>query len=413
MAEISDDLGLKGKRRRIALGCALLHDAGRFEQYKRYLTFADNRSVNHGTLGKEIIEAENVLEGLSPKAAEIIKLAVMNHNAKFLPEDLSAEQRFFIELTRDADKIDIFRVVHDYYLAKSDYSDRTLVHNLPDGTDVSDDVYLEFMHDGHISFDKMKSVVDFKVFQIGWLWDINHQASLRILDRLKYVEVIVSTLPDTERCRAVAEKYRDFIKVIEDDRRLGWTELSRKKLQDCRIFDLYSSERRSSEGSLSTAYIIDAPDWVTIVPLVKKEGGDYFVMVRQYRHGSMRVTTEFPAGTLEPGEESEDAALRELQEETGYKAGKITWLGGVNPNPAFLTNTFTAYLAEDLVQTGSQNLDEHEYVDYELIPVKDVIQRMGSAEYSNGTMLMALMFYLRERGLINEQCFKDPAEFHA
>jgi 8-oxo-dGTP pyrophosphatase MutT (NUDIX family) len=114
----------------------------------------------------------------------------------------------------------------------------------------------------------------------------------------------------------------------------------------------------------------------------------------------MQVTTEFPAGTLEPGEDAEEAAMRELQEETGYKAGKMTWIGGVNPNPAFLTNTFTTFLAEDLTATGTQNLDEHEYVDYELIPVNDVVSRMGSGEYSNGTMLMALMYYLRESGRI-------------
>ena len=147
--------------------------------------------------------------------------------------------------------------------------------------------------------------------------------------------------------------------------------------------------------------MLEAPDWVTVVPRVVKDGKDYFVMVRQYRHGAMQVTTEFPAGTVEPAEEPEDAALRELREETGYKAGKITYLGSVNPNPAFMTNTFTAFLAEELQQTGSQNLDEHEYVDFELIPAEDIIKRMGSGEYNNGTMLMALLYYLRETGKIN------------
>jgi 8-oxo-dGTP pyrophosphatase MutT (NUDIX family) len=190
------------------------------------------------------------------------------------------------------------------------------------------------------------------------------------------------------------------MRILDDEDRLSWKEISREKLADCRIFSLHSSRRLSSEGTESTAYMIDAPDWVTVVPLIRKDGEDFFIMVRQYRHGSMSVTTEFPAGTLEQGEDAEEAALRELQEETGYVAGKMTWLGGVNPNPAFFTNTFTAFLAEDLTATGVQNLDEHEYVDYELIPVKDVINRMGSGEYSNGTMLMALMYYLRESGNI-------------
>ena len=54
MDEIADSMGLTGRRRRIALACALLHDCGRFEQLKKYGTFADIRSVNHGEIGAEI-----------------------------------------------------------------------------------------------------------------------------------------------------------------------------------------------------------------------------------------------------------------------------------------------------------------------------------------------------------------------
>ena len=400
MTDIADDLKLKGKNRHIALGCALLHDIGRFEQLKKYNTFADIRSENHGELGAEVLENHDVLDSLSPGAAEIIRLAVRYHNAKFLPDKLTAEQRFFAELTRDADKIDILNVVCDYYLDDSEDKDPTLVHNLPDEPRISDEVYKEFMHDGHVSFSSMETVADFKLFQMGWIWDINTRSALRILHRLGYMETLISTLPDIERAAAAAERCRVFITVLDDDQRLSWTEKSRTKLHDCRIFTLYSSQRESSEGKESTAYMIEAPDWVTVVPRVRKEGKDYFVMVRQYRHGAMQVTTEFPAGTVEPGEEAEDAAYRELLEETGYKAGRLTYLGSVNPNPAFLTNTFTAYLADELVQTGEQNLDEHEYVDFELIPEDDVIKKLGSGEYNNGTMLMALLYYLRETGKI-------------
>jgi len=400
MTDIADSLKLTGKKRSIALTCGLLHDCGRFEQFRKYQTYADMRSEDHGSLGVRAIEENAVLSELSPKTAEIITMAVQHHNAKALPFDLTAEQRYFTELTRDADKIDIFYVVLQYYLDDNPDKDRTIVHNLPEGEDASDEVFAEFMNDGHVTFAKMKNVIDFKIFQIGWVWDINTRTALRILSSLGYVERIISSLPVTARTAEVAKQYEAFMQILEDEERLSWTELSREKIQDCRIFSLYSSSRESSDGKHSTAYMIDAPDWVTIVPLVKKGEEDYFVMVRQYRHGSMDVTTEFPAGTLEADEEPETAARRELQEETGYKAGKMTWLGSVNPNPAFLTNTFTAYLAEELVATGKQNLDEHEYVDYELIPVRDVVRRMGSGEYSNGTMLMALMYYLRENDKI-------------
>lgn len=398
MTEIADSLNLTGRKRRIALACALLHDCGRFEQLKRYGTFADMKSEDHGKLGVEVIEEFDVLSSLSPSAREIIITAVRYHNAKFLPAVLNPEQRFFTGLTRDADKIDIFKVIGEYYLDENPDKDITLVHNLPESPVICDDVFNEFMHGGHVSVEHLKTVSDFKVFQIGWVWDINNRSALRLLNKLGYVDTIISTLPDTERGRAVAEHYHEFIAVLDDEKDLGWTEISREKMHDCRIFTLYSSKRRSAANTESTAFMIDAPDWVTIIPKIEQDGKEYFVMVRQYRHGSMSITTEFPAGTLEQGEEPEEAALRELEEETGYRAGKLTWLGSVNPNPAFLTNTFTAFLAEELVSTGIQNLDEHEYVNYMLVPVEEVIERMGTGEYTNGTMMIALMYYMREAG---------------
>ena len=191
MTDIADELGPKGKKRRIALACALLHDAGRFEQLKRHNTFADIHSENHGELGAEVIQKENVLSNLSPRPAEIIILAVKYHNARYLPDSLTAEQRFFAELTRDADKIDILKVVCDYYLDDSEDKDLMIVHNLPDEPFISDDVFEEFMRDGHVTFSKMKSVADFKLFQMGWVWDVNTRAALRILHRLGYIETII------------------------------------------------------------------------------------------------------------------------------------------------------------------------------------------------------------------------------
>ena len=168
---------------------------------------------------------------------------------------------------------------------------------------------------------------------------------------------------------------------------------------NCRIFKVLSSRRRSFAGKEATFFLLDAPDWVTVVPLVRNSGGeDCFVMVRQYRHGSMSITLEFPAGTVEKGEEPHTTAARELTEETGYRAGSLMPLGSVSPNPAFMNNTMHTFLATDCTDTRVQSLDEHESVDVELVPVKDVKARMGYGEYSNGIMLIALSYYERRSG---------------
>ncbi|MBN2049079.1 MAG: NUDIX hydrolase [Spirochaetales bacterium] len=182
---------------------------------------------------------------------------------------------------------------------------------------------------------------------------------------------------------------------MKDDTQLIWTEKSRKLIAPCRIFDLYQVFRRSPDGREVDIYLLDTPDWVTVLPLVKKNGRDHFLMVRQFRQGSGSITMEFPAGTVESGENPEDTALRELAEETGYGFDRLTLLGKVNPNPAFLNNTFYAFLAEGVAQIQKQELDKDEIIRPVLIPADEVIRNLGTGEYINGTQMAALLFYLR------------------
>ena len=118
-------------------------------------------------------------------------------------------------------------------------------------------------------------------------------------------------------------------------------------------------------------------------------------MVRQFRHGSRAVTVEFPAGVIEPGEEPQAAAARELAEESGYTARRLTLLGASNPNPSFMRNTSYTFLAEGLHGPGAQSLDPLELVEVERVAVERVLSEMGTGEFDNGMMLAALGYYLR------------------
>ena len=183
----------------------------------------------------------------------------------------------------------------------------------------------------------------------------------------------------------------------ESSEHLRWTEISRKQLADCRIFRVISALRADPRGDRAERFLIDAPDWVTAVPLVRKGDREYCLMVRQYRQGSGTVTWEFPAGTVDPGEDPETAMRRELLEETGALPGRLTLLGCVNPNSAIMVNTQYIYAAEELEMTGTQNLDEHEEVEHFLVPLEEVRLRMGTPPLDNGTMMTALGFFLRWR----------------
>jgi 8-oxo-dGTP pyrophosphatase MutT (NUDIX family) len=175
--------------------------------------------------------------------------------------------------------------------------------------------------------------------------------------------------------------------------------MERRLLQRCTIFDLYLSSRRCEDGKTGSFYLVAAPPWVNVVPVVRDgQGRDCFLMVRQYRHGVDRITVEFPAGLVNEGEEPEAAARRELLEETGCRAGSLELIGTIAPNPAFMSNWCYTYLCRDPQETGRQELDEMEVLEVLRVPVREVVERMGQDGYINAMVLTALYWYLRHRG---------------
>ncbi|EGQ0330149.1 TPA: NUDIX hydrolase, partial [Staphylococcus pseudintermedius] len=95
------------------------------------------------------------------------------------------------------------------------------------------------------------------------------------------------------------------------------------------------------------------------------------ILVKQYRKALEQELLEIPAGKLEPGEDRESAAMRELEEETGYKAKKLTLIGEVYGTPGFSNEKISVYFADNLVE-GKVNLDEDEFVEKVLYSLDDV-----------------------------------------
>ncbi len=182
---------------------------------------------------------------------------------------------------------------------------------------------------------------------------------------------------------------------MKRDEELLWNTGEKRRVFTSPVLSVDLSERTHGErkGEFVT---LSLPDWVSIIPWTRDERGvPVFLMERQYRHGSESVTIEFPAGLTEDGESPLEAARRELREETGMEA-ELTELASFNPNPAFMTNRQTFFLATGLRRTGEQELDENEEIELLYLPVEDVIRKMGKGEYSNGIMLSALFAFMRE-----------------
>jgi len=187
---------------------------------------------------------------------------------------------------------------------------------------------------------------------------------------------------------------------------LIWKEEERRIIYSSPVFDVGERICRSPDNTLKTFAVLDTKDWAIVIPVLKTEQGTEFVMVRQWRPGTGDLSLEFPGGVFEKDEESTSAAGRELREETGYTAGKLTLLGVFNPNPAIMSNMVHFFLAEDLTNTGVQELDDDEYVNAEKVPFINVLNGMGKPPYIHALMgtAMALFFQHKKAG-----AFQTPA----
>jgi 8-oxo-dGTP pyrophosphatase MutT (NUDIX family) len=176
-----------------------------------------------------------------------------------------------------------------------------------------------------------------------------------------------------------------------------WTRLARERIQSCRVFDVHRSRARSPQtGQLHDFFGIESSDWVNVIPFTPR--GDV-VMVRQYRHGADRVTLEVPGGIVDPGEAPVDAAVRELLEETGYRAEEIEPLGSVNPNPALFGNRLHAFVARGARRVAEVVNDRTEETRVEVVPRASLWQMVRSGEVDHALVVAAVgLFALAELG---------------
>jgi putative nucleotidyltransferase with HDIG domain len=196
----------------LANAIALLHDIGRFPQYAKFKTFKDSVSVNHGVLGANILKEQNVLSSLSNREQEIVIKSVKFHNAFSIPKNEDGDTVFFIKLIRDADKLDIWKVFIDYY--KSPDKDKASAVGLGLSEDekyskgIIDVIYSKKI----VSLSVVKTLNDFKLLQLSWIFDLNFNPSFIILQKRRYIERIVSFLPNNEEIKKLALFLKDYVR---------------------------------------------------------------------------------------------------------------------------------------------------------------------------------------------------------
>lgn len=183
---------------------------------------------------------------------------------------------------------------------------------------------------------------------------------------------------------------------------LVWTEEKSREIFRCPVFSIDEVLSLSPDKESKTFTVMNAPDWVMVIPVLDTPRGRRFVMVRQWRHGARELSLEFPGGVLEPGEDPAEGAKRELLEETGYMAADLQKIGEFNPNPAIMSNRIHFFAAKNPEKTGEQDLDDDEFVKVESVSAQDVFHKLGSPPYIHALIGSALVLYMQssasERG---------------
>lgn len=211
-ALLGQELALSEDETRIAELIALLHDVGRFPQFAEYRTFNDSKSVNHSALGVQILREEGVLEALTPQERQWVETGVGLHGRKSLPAALTGRALLFAKIIRDADKIDIFRVVAEHFQEYRDDPDNfPLEINLPDEPGYTPEVLEAVAKAEQIDFTSLRTLNDAKLCQIGWVHDLNFTASLKRIDQCGFLPRLFSFLPQDDNIRRVCRQISEYV----------------------------------------------------------------------------------------------------------------------------------------------------------------------------------------------------------
>jgi len=194
----------------LAKAIAILHDVGRFEQYDYYHTFSDSKSEDHAQLGIKILRQNQVLKESDQPTSELILSTISYHNRVSLPQNETERCLFFTKLLRDADKLDILYVVTEYYHNNNEYTNDSLELELPDDPQISNEVYNDLMAGRIVNARHLRTLTDFKLLQMAWIYDINFSLTFQLIRQIGYMEKIRDVLPQSDKVQKIYSKVKSY-----------------------------------------------------------------------------------------------------------------------------------------------------------------------------------------------------------
>ncbi len=187
----------------------LFHDIGRFEQIRKFNTFVDCKSIDHGKLGCEVLKKTNVLSALPEKDQNIIFISTKIHNTRMLPDNLDEETLMVVKAVRDADKLDIMRILLNEYVKGN--LDETVILHLEESDNISPNVLMHLEKGENPNIADFRTLTDFKLAQLAWIYDLNYKYSMDEFKKREFYEQITSFLSDVPEINRICKQMYDYL----------------------------------------------------------------------------------------------------------------------------------------------------------------------------------------------------------
>jgi hypothetical protein len=202
---------------RLAETIALFHDLGRFEQFMKYRTFKDSESENHALLGVKILKNVGILSRLSQREKDLILKSVEYHNLMKIPEYVrnSRQLLFYSTLIRDADKLDILKLLSENYEKEDKFRNPTLEFDIPNTPGFSGNIVADILNNRMAKLSDAKNQNDMKLLRLSWIFDLNFPETLALLKEYCYLDKILASIPKTEEVQIISEHIKNCLNTDE------------------------------------------------------------------------------------------------------------------------------------------------------------------------------------------------------
>lgn len=199
----AEKIGEEGYR--LAETIALFHDLGRFEQFTKYKTFKDSESENHALLGIKVLKNTGILSQLPMKEKDLIVKAVQYHNLMEIPKcaEKFKELLFYSRLIRDADKLDILKLMSEDYKKEEKYRNPALEFDMPDNPGCSGNIVADILNNRMPKLADARNQNDVKLLRLSWIFDINFPVTFALLKERGYIGTILSSMPGTQEANVI------------------------------------------------------------------------------------------------------------------------------------------------------------------------------------------------------------------